>query len=176
MILTASADAGIGQAAAGPKDRNVEIRLTAWTTLSGRVTNPASEPVAGARVTLHLLLDALTIDLSAVADANGVYRIERVPPLRWTPSSNVPWVGRGTHGWVVAEADGYAPLLVDRSALGRPRADGDPSKFDLVLVRGLTVAGKVVDGDTKSMRRIVTVRRVPGVRYRPARRSGTCRS
>lgn len=150
LILTASADAGIGQAAAGPKDRDVEIRLAAWMTLSGRVTNTASEPVGGARVTLHLLLDALTVDRTAVADANGEYRIERVSPFPWAPSSNAPWVGRGTHGWVVAEADGYAPLLVDRSSMGGQRAGDDPAKLDLVLVRGMTVSGKVVDGDTKA--------------------------
>jgi RNA polymerase sigma-70 factor (ECF subfamily) len=147
-VLTAAGDDGLGQASAAPRDRDVEIKLIAWKSLSGKVTNTAKEPVAGARVTMHLLLDALVEDRVATSDTNGEYHLERIPSLGWTPDA--PSVGRGRHGWVIAEADGYAPLYVERDGMGGGRRGADPSKLDLVLVRGIAVAGKVVDGDTKS--------------------------
>ncbi len=148
-VLTVDADAGFGQASARPKDRDVAIKLAKWTLLTGKVTDVAKKPIAGARVTAHLLLDALVEDHATVSDADGNYRIERLPPIAWTP--DLPFVGRGRHGWIVAEADEYAPLLKEfQSPAVTPTNAVDSKKFDLVLVRGNTLAGKVVDGDTKA--------------------------
>jgi protocatechuate 3,4-dioxygenase beta subunit len=52
---------------------------------------------------------------------------------------------------VIAEADGFAQLLAELESRGVvPAKNVEFKAFDLVLVRGMTLTGKVVDGDTKA--------------------------
>ena len=146
LVLTAMADGGFGQVAVTPNELTATISLVPWRSIVGRVTNTDDQPVAGATVRIHLLIDALVEERTATTDEHGAYEIGRLPPLGFT--QGLQHIGVGRHGWIIAEADGYAPLLVPGD---RKVAVGDDTRItiDLTLVRGLTLTGRIVDGDTR---------------------------
>ena len=146
VVLTATADAGFGQVAVTPRDRKAEIVLVPWLTLTGRVTDTDGRPVTRATLRMHLLIDAVVGTRTVATDESGDYEITQVPPLGW--GRGLAYVGTGLHGWLIAQAEGFAPLLVGCDAKATNDDDGRVT-LDLTLVRGITLKGTVVDGDTK---------------------------
>lgn len=121
----------------------VTLALAACAAMTGCVRDMAGTPVAGARVrwTASLGVGAALVR-GATTDADGVYRIDGLPPGR----ARIPLGGYTSSDFaVVAEAEGYARLVVHP-----PQAGGDrfPATLDLWMVRGCTVTGVVVDGET----------------------------
>lgn len=146
LVLTATADQGMGQVALPRGARGATIRLEPWRVLLGSVTDIAKKPIAGAQVRVCLMLDALVEERTAVSGDDGAYRIDRIPPLGY--GENRRWVGAGRHGWLIAESEGFAPTYIE-DLLSGPGRDGAEIRIDVTLVRGLTVSGTVVDGDTR---------------------------
>jgi protocatechuate 3,4-dioxygenase beta subunit len=117
-------------AAAAP----LKIVLESGRAAAGHVVDTAGRPVAGAEV--RLLPAAASEDrrsarettVRAVSDASGTFRIDRL--------------GRGPFD-LRTRAQGFAPTLVRRVDL--PAGDGTADLGTLVLERGLTLEGRVVD-------------------------------
>jgi RNA polymerase sigma-70 factor (ECF subfamily) len=116
----------------------IEIALPRPSALQGSVLRPDGRPAAGAR--LRLSIPKAIAPYETTADADGLYRFEALP------------------------AGPYALQLVE------PLADTDASCFEegelavgerawrmVTLVRGLTIYGRVLDGETPVARWIVEV-------------------
>jgi RNA polymerase sigma factor (sigma-70 family) len=145
---------------------DVTLVLAACSSLAGRVRNMSGEPISGARIRWIATLDAdAAVVRGATTDKDGAYRIDGLPPSRGrlhVASSRQEDLA------VVAEAPDYARLVVHT-----PRGGGFPSTLDLWMVRGATVNGVVVDGETNAA--IVGARVVCaelGSRFAPAALEG----
>lgn len=129
--------------------RSVELIATAYArrvypqgTVAGLVTDPAGQPLAGARVTLSRGDEGVLH--TATTDARGRYRIPEVAATRPAPADARP----PGPGYVVrVELDGYHPS--DQPAGGAPLLEVQPARvaqadFTLRPVQG-AVAGVVTD-------------------------------
>jgi RNA polymerase sigma-70 factor (ECF subfamily) len=122
---------------------DVTITLDTARTVVGTVTDRERRPVAGARVRWLGLMGAARVEREAISGSDGGYRLDGVPP-QWTSKGfppAKPW-------WIEVRADGFAPLMLERP-MGRPMWEVE-SPFDLVLVRGATLRGRVLDAETDS--------------------------
>ncbi|MBL9086864.1 MAG: hypothetical protein JNM10_06945 [Planctomycetia bacterium] len=117
---------------------DVTVTVDAAGEVTGVVTDLQGEPVAGATVTWVTFLDAWMVETVATTGAGGAYRLAPVPSMR----------ARGARGTLVTAvhvaAEGFAPLTVAPT----PPEPGRTREQPLVLTRGQTVVGKVVDGET----------------------------
>jgi protocatechuate 3,4-dioxygenase beta subunit len=120
--------------AAGTPPAPLRIVLDRGRAAAGRVVDGAGKPVAGAEVRL---LPAASDDpriarettMRALTDAAGAFRIDRLSPGAFD---------------LRARAQGFAPTLVRRVSLPAGAAAADLGT--LVLERGATLDGRVVDG------------------------------
>ncbi len=120
--------------ATGAAPTPLRIVLDRGRAAAGRVVDAAGKPVAGAEVRL---LPAASDDLRiarettvrALTDAAGAFRIDRLSPGAFD---------------LRARAQGFAPTLVRRVSLPAGTAAADLGT--LVLQRGATLDGRVVDG------------------------------
>lgn len=132
-----------GFAAASRRDvrpgDDVRLTLRRGRRVAGRVLTMAGEPVAGASVTALATVDAVIFATTTTSGADGAYALEGVP---WDAPDTF-----GAFGLLRATKEGFAPLRVPTfGGVGLLRGDATPR--DLVLVRGATVVGKVVDDET----------------------------
>jgi RNA polymerase sigma factor (sigma-70 family) len=120
---------------------DVEIPLDPPRAMAGIVLDAEGRPVAGARVGWLGMLAGSRLERETTSDAEGRYRLEELPSAR-AMESRWPFAS-----WdlVEAHADGFAPLVVMNEA--RPEANGVLTQ-NLVLVRGATVNGRVLDAET----------------------------
>jgi hypothetical protein len=110
-------------------------------TIVGRVLTLEGEPVAGAKVKACGLADLVRIEREVLTGEDGRYRIERLPGLR---SSTGP---RMNYACVQVTKEGFAPLYYPDWGRGTPGRT-DETTLNLILVRGATLLGKVVDEET----------------------------
>lgn len=121
-----------------PTDEEVILRLDEpdGATVTGRVTDTGGMPIAGAKLTLSSGPDVgdvgrTSVARAAVTAADGTY----------TVTGLVPGVIHGVHAY----ADGYVPsgALANQMPLSRER----PARVDVVLVKGITIRGRVLSPD-----------------------------
>lgn len=98
------------------------VTLYPGAAVRGFVRDPDGAPVLGARV----------------SNGNSKPHVTSAADGAWL----MPGVRAGTHTFV-ARADGFAPGSVTREVDGKTRLDG----VDIVLGRGLTISGRVVDAE-----------------------------
>ncbi len=117
---------------------DVLVTLGPPRTFSGRVTDGRGAPVEGARVRWLSLLDAHCVVREATSDEAGRFAV------RGLPSLDAAAAGGFIDRWFVeVDAVGFAPLFVEPDELAR-RPSEAPA-LDLVVNRGVTVRGRVVD-------------------------------
>lgn len=121
---------------------DVTVTLTASTTLTGVVRTRDGEPVADARVSLWAMVGSARKTWSTRSDADGAYSIEGLPS---SPPASIS--GTLVGSWIHAEAEGFAPSTVYHQVTARP---GEAETHDVVLLRGVTVRGRVVRADTQA--------------------------
>ncbi len=122
-----------------PRDER-SVTLDPARTLEGTVKDRAGRPVPGALVRWLGLVGAVRVERETSSGADGGYRVEGIPSARaGSPSSG------GGCWWIHVRADGFAPLTVERHS-DRDEGKGD-ARFDLVLVRGATLRGRVLDAE-----------------------------
>jgi hypothetical protein len=132
----------------------VELRLTPWSAISGRVLDDLREPVEGARIQLlevryeagqRRLMPAGEV-LDARSDDRGEFRLYGVTPGRYVVAAGIGQVAAAD---VPGFARSYYPGVPSAtSAQFVPVAAGqDVQAVDVVLVRAPTfrVAGRVLD-------------------------------
>jgi len=136
-----------GFSAVAPSDRPVVLRVPAGSgTVSGTVSSPDGDAVAGALITLYLALPAMdgsekkpAIELAAQTDDAGHYAFSDLPSGEFTRLNAV--------------ATGF---LAESRYAGRegwdavPLADGATATIDITLRRGSEIHGRVTrrDDDT----------------------------
>jgi|GEM_PF-2404095 len=120
---------------------DVTLTVAAAGTIAGTVVDLEGTPVVGATVALTMLVDVLRVERTATTGAGGAYRIADVPAQRPSGGGDAAaWMP----GVLTASAAGYAPLLVQLT----PPEPGKTVERQLVLTRGSTLTGKVLDGET----------------------------
>ncbi len=120
----------------------VTIRLEALATLRGHVRNVGGDPVGGAAVRWLGFFGGAALVRESRSLPDGAYAIE-VPPPKGAFSA-LPLAGGAL---VEVRAEGYAPLLVEADMWNAPVPDR--LELDLIVVRGATVRGRVLDFDTR---------------------------
>lgn len=137
-VVSEGASAGLVGDDAHPR-RDDRLALESAGVLSGTVTDLEGLVVVGARVRASAAIGGVVHEVEAATDGSGGYRIE-------------PWPVRPSAGdrariatCVRVEAEGYASRFVEGVPLAVP---GEGTRQDLVLARGASVAGRVLDADT----------------------------
>ncbi|MCC7137957.1 MAG: hypothetical protein IT460_05960 [Planctomycetes bacterium] len=133
--------AGFAPSAATAVRPEVEttVALRPASRLVGRVTTMDLEPVADATVRAETVVDAVHYVLEARSGPDGAYVVTGLPPASGPSVVPSDW-----NAAVSVTKEGFAPLFV--SGLGRPvPGKPDDRTLDLVLVRGATLVGRVVD-------------------------------
>jgi len=129
---------------------SVTIRLHRPLVLAGRVLDARSVPVPGAIVswTDFDFDSGVLLEKKSVAGDDGSYRLSPLPGVQ--------------EALVRADAEGYAPTLVSlsRSQMHSlpPSDERGEKSFDLVLIAGATLRGRIVDAETGAP--------IPGFRVR----------
>ncbi len=118
-----------------------EVRLLRGATLSGRVTDAAGAPVEGALVQAWQTAGQPG---QGRADAKGRYRIDGLPPGAAVvlPHADGMYLPGSPARPVEALAAGEAPVSQVAMLVA-----GEEAVLDLVLAPGVSVEGRVVDGD-----------------------------
>lgn len=117
---------------------DVRIVLDAGLRVRGRVLTMDGEPIAGATVTAMATEGLARIERTTTSGEDGGYALEGLPR---SPAAF------GTFAALRATKEGYAVQRI--RGLGRPvRGVREELVADLVLVRGATVVGTVVDDET----------------------------
>ncbi|MBL9087999.1 MAG: carboxypeptidase regulatory-like domain-containing protein, partial [Planctomycetia bacterium] len=121
-----------------PVGADVSVTLVAARRLHGRVLTIDGEPIAGAEVAVRVTVRHVVVERATTSAADGAYALDGLP-------ADADPFGRFVD--VRAVKAGFAPLQV--RSLGRADPH-DPDAFEqhLVLVRGATVVGVVVDDET----------------------------
>jgi RNA polymerase sigma factor (sigma-70 family) len=119
-----------------PGDRIV-IALDPGLTLEGTVRDLARRPIAGAAVTWSAFVSGVQLTRRVRAEVDGRYAI---PGL---PASHAARRLAGFAQTVIVEAEGHAPLMLERMA----PVDEAPVR-DFYLTRGASLAGRALDAET----------------------------
>jgi RNA polymerase sigma factor (sigma-70 family) len=120
---------------------DVTLTLEPSLTLVGTVRDRDGAPVVGARVRALWLVDAMRIEREAHSGEGGAYRVEGLVSF---PTEQGISRGTFTSARIETTADGFAPLFVSHSMSGVGLTE---SREDLVLSRGVRLAGRVVAAD-----------------------------
>ncbi|MCI0589030.1 MAG: sigma-70 family RNA polymerase sigma factor [Planctomycetes bacterium] len=142
LFVEADGFSPTGVDAVRPGDERT-VTLDPARTLEGSVKDRAGRPVPGARVRWLGLMGAVRVEREANSGADGGYRLDGIPSRRAAKES--PF---GHSWWVEVRAEGFAPLMIERP-FGTQASDLE-SPFDLVVVRGATLRGRVLDAETGS--------------------------
>src|SRR5436190_2181657 len=59
---------------------DVTLVLDRAASISGHVTDAEGTGIVGAKISVHVLYDALTMDRAGTSGAGGAYRVEGLPP------------------------------------------------------------------------------------------------
>ena len=120
-----------------PTDQEVELRFeeASGATVEGKVTSTTGEVVVGAKIAVTTYpvptpQKASYTMRAAVTDENGMYKVERLPPGRIQGLS------------VVAEGYIVPPPL----GAGTPVQKETATRLDIVLAKGGTITGHILDG------------------------------
>lgn len=114
------------------------LRPAPGAPLTGRVTDEAERPVAGATVRVRCVVAGYLVDRTTTSGPDGRYRLSRLPTTGAGP------VDEAAEFWAIDVASaGRAPLVVP---IGRLPAGG--ADRTLVVTRGGTVTLRVRDGGT----------------------------
>ena len=140
-VIASAEGHGVAVKPAVAAGADVVLALPRAIALVGTVTDRDGKPVVGARVRVLLLFDAMKVEREAMSGEGGAYRVADVPPTGDWPASR----GFAAYAWVEVVADGYAPAFVYTPPLQPSAAE---ERLDLVLSRGITVHGNVVDDET----------------------------
>jgi RNA polymerase sigma-70 factor (ECF subfamily) len=124
------------------EDDEVTIRLDELASLGGRVLDMEGRPVGGALVRWLGVFRGVSIVRETRSREDGAYVLS-VPPPRGAFSAS-PGMGGA---YLEARGPGFAPLLVDADIW--QQAVPERLEMDLVLVRGATVRGRVLDLETR---------------------------
>ncbi len=121
-----------------PVGADVRVTLVAAQRLHGRVLTIDGEPIAGAEVAVRATVRHVVVERVSTSAPDGTYAVDGLP-------ADADPFGRFVD--VRATKAGFAPLQVRSLGRADPR---DPDVFEqhLVLVRGATVVGVVVDDET----------------------------
>jgi RNA polymerase sigma factor (sigma-70 family) len=136
---------GLSPAAVGavlPGDERA-VTLDASRILEGTVLDRGGHPVPGALVRWLALMGPARVELDVSSGSDGRYRLDGLPSRR--SAKEAPF---GENWWMEVRAEGFAPLMIERPMT---LSDAGPeSPFDLVVVRGATLRGRVLDAETGS--------------------------
>lgn len=119
-------------------EETTTLVLRPAATLGGRTLDMTGAPLPGVRVRWSVLVDGVLVTREATSAENGAYQLENLPAPRFAST-------------VVLEAwrEGYSTLVLTEAEHRIPKPQiGDALTFDVVLVRGTTVTGRVLDGDS----------------------------
>jgi protocatechuate 3,4-dioxygenase beta subunit len=113
-----------------------DILLPRLSAVSGRVSDSAGNPLAGARVILYSPPCATCV---VATDAQGYYTVTNVPPGNWYLTADIP--GYVTEFWSLA-GDAFD---VDAGSLLEVEPGIDMFGIDLALGRPSTISGHIID-------------------------------
>ena len=116
-----------------PLRASPDICLERGSDLVGRVTDIKGKPVAGATVRWHGVHRDRNVQREAVSDADGTYAF-----------AGLPRISEYWHSWLEAHGAGYAVTEIHSLPLAHAREKA----VDLVLTRGATYEGIVIDART----------------------------
>lgn len=113
--------------------------------LVGTVTDERGEPIEGALLHGWGMHGGARLDVETKSGADGAYR------LPYPTADRAAWQGDGESfsWWVEVTAAGFAPIVIPRSRDlddERPPAE---ARCDVVLWRGATLTGSVVDAESR---------------------------
>ncbi|MFN0207760.1 MAG: sigma-70 family RNA polymerase sigma factor [Planctomycetota bacterium] len=127
-----------------------QIQLDRARVLIGTARDLKGNTIANAKITWRGLVGMTRVERQAYSGASGSFRVEEIPSYRTLSKA-----GEGYLYWrVEAAADGFAPLHIEynphRDSHDEPKIDNssDEIRMDLVLVRGATLRGRVLDATT----------------------------
>ena len=121
-----------------PPGADVTIQLDLPVSMSGTVRDDMERPVEGARVRALMMLDRLPLMVEVQTDAQGAFRLDGLPAAYGKRSSILTYFPRLS---VEIVAEGFAPLLVRQ-------VHPLPPHWDFFLTRGVTMTGRVLDGQS----------------------------
>ncbi len=139
--VSAYGSTGHGELATVRAGDNIELTLRPWRSFFGQVKDTDGKVVSGARVRWMGLKGGTAIERKTVSGEDGSYRLERVPHAGVNQR------------WIEVRADGYAPLFFAQGAHPSRREN----RLDLIVLRGITLRGIVVDGVTQKPLPLVRV-------------------
>jgi carboxypeptidase family protein len=133
---------------------DVRIVLDHARTMFGTVMDDEGKPVVGAQLRWSALVGLVRVERRAASGDDGGYRIADVPTRRAFDQANFQGA------LLEAKADGYPTLVLPlesapEACFGPPpplaavREEPGGSRHDVVLTRGVTVRGRVVDAETR---------------------------
>ena len=130
--------------------------LSGVATVTGRVLNPSSTPVAGAGVTL--VIQGQSRNFSALTDVNGVYRFAQVPLGNFTLSTRVQsgsqvLLGENQGALVTDGSTVTADIQLLANVIQLPSTLFDANNFNYDLTQSATIAGgkgQIFGGDFAS--------------------------
>ncbi|MCI0585284.1 MAG: sigma-70 family RNA polymerase sigma factor [Planctomycetes bacterium] len=129
---------------------DVRLVLDPARAFVGTVADREGRTVAGARIRWLGLLASAQVERQTVSGPDGSYRIEGIPSPRATEGT-----GMGLAWSLDVEAAGFAPLRIGSPV--SPETEGS-ARHDLVLIRGATLRGRVVEAESDSPIAGATVR------------------
>lgn len=144
-LLAYAPGVGMGAVEDARPGRPVTLVLRAGLCFVGRVQTRAGDPIAGASVTFRCAASAGIVELGAVADGQGRYRLECVPLFLHRASAS------GSGARLEVTAPGWAPHA--EAVWGRDGRisgiDGEVHAYDFELDAGCIVRGWVVEAQTR---------------------------
>jgi hypothetical protein len=105
-------------------------------TIVGTVTDGDLASISGATVRWIGRAGDATVERETLTLSDGSYRLDGLPPAREGAAS----------GWIECRAEGFAPIVAAEWVSAT--SEGDESRSDVVLLRGSSVEGRVVDAET----------------------------
>jgi RNA polymerase sigma-70 factor (ECF subfamily) len=137
LVAREGATGSVAVRAGAPAGVEAVLVLGAPCTLVGRVLDAEGAPVPHARLVATTVVESWRTRRTAESDAQGRYELARLP-----------WGEAGASGFrcLEVEAAGFAPLYLE-SALPALAA-GATASLDIVLGHGMTLDGRVLEGDS----------------------------